>query len=163
MRRGQISRENFLLAREYIVTDVRRELDLARVSENPVAAGELVRIGVRPGGGNFLAALAMLCYTEFAGGLITGGTDRAKFETFIRRMGGGYGELLDSGMNIYKLFRCGMAHEYFAKKSMEVSMFGNPPVGLGELRDGRLFFCLEKYLDDFVNAFDDLGQALGHL
>ena len=78
-------------------------------------------------------------------------------------MGAEYGELLDSGLNVYKVFRCGMAHEYFAKGSIEVSMFGNPRAGLGRRDDGRLYFCLEKYFNDFRAAFDQLGRELGHL
>jgi len=54
-----------------------------------------------------------------------------------------------------------MAHEYFAKGSISVSMFGNPPTGLGRQADGRLFFCLERYFIDFVAAYDNLGRDLG--
>jgi len=49
---------------QFISTDIGRELDLARLN----ARGEL-GIPIAPGGGNLLAALGLLCYTEFAGKL----------------------------------------------------------------------------------------------
>lgn len=59
-----MSRDEFLVAKGFIFADVEREIQLARV--DPAA---LRALGVRPGGGNFLAALGLLCYTEFGGKL----------------------------------------------------------------------------------------------
>ncbi len=162
MPRKQITKDQFLVARAYIYTDISRELQLASASQSSEGETALRDLGVAPGGGNFLAALAALCYTEFAGGIVTGGDgSRANFDAFLRRMGPGYEAVLDSGLNPYRVFRCGMAHEYFAKGSISVSMFGNPPTGLGRQPDGRLFFCLERYFVDFVTAYDNLGRELG--
>lgn len=162
-----MTKDKFLLARHYITTDIERELALARESLDPKNAAILKGMNVTPGGGNWLAALAVLCYTEFAGSIITGKSDpcRVNFETFLRGMGQGYADLLDSGMNAYKLFRCGMAHEYFAKDSIEVTMFGSPKsgAGIGRLADGRLYFCLQPYYNDFTKAFDTLGKSRGFI
>lgn len=159
----RMTKDKFLLAREYITTDVERELSMARASINPKNSAILSGMKVKPGGGNFLSALAMLCYTEFAGSIATNNSAhcRVNFETFLRSMGQAYADLLDSGMDVYKLFRCGMAHEYFAKDSIEVTMFGNPKsgAGIGRLADGRLYFCLEPYYKDFLSAFDALGKS----
>lgn len=162
MARKQIARDQFVAARSFIFTDISRELQLARASQSADGETTLRILGVEPGGGNFLAALAALCYTEFAGGIVTRGDgSRVNFDVFLRRMGPDYGALLDFGLNVYKVFRCGMAHEYFAKGSISVSMFGNPPTGLGRQADGRLFFCLERYFVDFIAAYDKLGVELG--
>ncbi len=54
----------FRAAKQFIFNDTEREIELARASEPAIRAA-----GVRPGGGNFLAALELLCDTEFGGRL----------------------------------------------------------------------------------------------
>ena len=160
-----ISEANYLQAREFIYNDVQRELDLARISESPDDKAALVNLGVTPGGGNFLAAVGLLCYTEFAGGLITGkskGFGQRNFETFFRAMGTAYETLLDGGLDVYDLFRCGMAHEYFAKGHITVAIRGDFATGLGE-HSGQLYFLVENYFNDFKKAFDKIGYDAGHL
>lgn len=59
----------FKQAMLFAFSDVRREIALAKVSETEDGRKALERVGVPPGGGNFMAALALLCYPEFAGKL----------------------------------------------------------------------------------------------
>ena len=60
-----MTRDEFVQAKAFIFSDVERELQLAKAD----SAG-LQALGVTPGGGNFLAALGLLCYTEFGGKLL---------------------------------------------------------------------------------------------
>jgi hypothetical protein len=61
--------QEFDRARLFIFTDIRREISLGRASESDAGKTALSSICVPSGGGNFLAALGLLCYTEFAGKL----------------------------------------------------------------------------------------------
>jgi hypothetical protein len=90
--------------------DVKREIETARDGHDA---------------GNFLCALALLCYTEVLGGIRRGtlasGNGRTNFECFFRELGPEYERLLDDGVDAYRLFRCGMAHEYLIKGRATVS------------------------------------------
>jgi len=135
---------------------------MSRASQSQEFVASLEEAGIVPGGANFMTALALLCYTDFAGGLtVDGSATTTTFHDFICRMGEGYAQLLNDGLNIYRVFRCGMAHEYFAKGDIEVSMVGSPNIGLGRRADGALYFCVSKYYEDFIQAFDALGIELG--
>ncbi|HEV7495721.1 MAG TPA: hypothetical protein VGO10_18240 [Baekduia sp.] len=132
--------------REYVfgfmIADVRREIDRA-------AAGESA--------GNFLCALGLLCYTEVLGGVRRGtlaqGESRANFDSFFRELGAPYASLLDEGHNVYKLLRCGMAHEYLIKGVATISMLkGVEPAGVAVAPEGRWYFAVERYFEAFEVA-----------
>ncbi len=81
-------------------------------------------------------------------------------------------------LSVYEVFRCGMTHEYFVKKKgvifmlnggvhtnqtiegVEYSLKAGAPTGwygpanqgLGVLDDGRYFFVVEQYFNDFAKA-----------
>lgn len=66
-----ISKADFLQAKNFIYTDIQREIDL---------------VSTKWGSGNFLAALGLLCYTEFAGSFIPENVGKGagvKFNTFL--------------------------------------------------------------------------------
>jgi len=74
------------------------------------------------GGASTLAALGLSVYTEILGGLVTGklgedGQHRQNFEAFLTcYMGKPYRELvIRKEVNIYRLVRCGLVHEYSLK------------------------------------------------
>jgi hypothetical protein len=136
--------DNFF--REYVTgfmfSDVQREIDSARGGQ---AAG------------NFLCALALLCYTEVLGGIqrntLAPGNGRQNFECFFRELGPGYEQLLDDGFDVYELFRCGMAHEYLIKGRATVSMLkGVEPCGIAVTPKGHYYFTVERYFEDFRAA-----------
>lgn len=134
----------------FMERDIRREVELARLPST------CARCGTQPGGGNFLTALGLLSYTEFLGSFTTGkfgqGFARRNFEGFYGRMGDGY-RLFGETLNVYDVFRCGMVHEYTVKQSADVAMLrGAEACGLGRHPNGRLFFVVERYLDDFMAA-----------
>ena len=161
----------------FIFSDIEREMAWAKTQFTIM--GDL-HIKNLTGGGNFLCALGLLCYTEFMGGISTGsfskGPDKSRFDAFFNLMGPDY-EAFNRQINVYKIFRCGMVHEYFIKKSGVIYMLsggvnivstmsgdvgslgGAPSVlkgpvqyGIGILDDGRYFFIVEQYYKDFAQA-----------
>jgi hypothetical protein len=142
----------------------------------------------RKGGGNYLCALGLLSYTEFMGGIYCNNFQRYSrdlFKDFLYLMGDSYkmfdkqlNQLLNRPLSVYKVFRCGLAHEYFIKGNSVIYMlngkilvdgagcivdgrpgpslwttpYSAPSCGIGLLDDGRYFFIVEKYYEDFRAA-----------
>lgn len=124
----------------FISGDIQREIDLARSGDS---------------GGNFLAALGLLCYTEFMGAMILKGekTGTQRFNTFFKFMGEEYEQLLDvKNADIYRIFRSGMAHTYFAKNCDTKMLDNNYPAGIVIQPNGKYLFIVEKYFQDFMDA-----------
>ena len=112
-----------------------------------------IQSGIK-GKANFLTALGLLCYTEFMGGLMNGGFAQGRatsnFNTFFDFLGSKY-KNFRSSHNVYKIYRCGMAHEYFIKGNFTIYMRGGSPgVAIGP--DGRYLFFVENYFKDFKKA-----------
>jgi len=150
----------FRAAKQFIFNDIEREIELARASE--AAPQALQAAGVRPGGGNFLAALGLLCYTEFGGRLkYNRPTASENFNLFFDDLGAGYKAFRKAGHNVYDIFRCGMAHEYMIKRPGAIAMLGAAaPEGIRLMSDGRFEFIVERYYLDLKRAFDDLDHQL---
>jgi hypothetical protein len=127
----------------------------------------LQAVGVTPGGGNFLAALGLLCYTEFGGKLRFGvkrsdGSDvaSANFNQFFDLLGPKY-QALRAAHNIYDIFRCGLAHEYYVKKTCTIEMLeAMPGPGIQVEPSGHYRFVVESYCRDLRKAFDTLQVHL---
>lgn len=130
---------------------------MARAPEAAVKA-----TGVRPGGGNFLAALGLLCYTEFGGRLKYNRSKASEnFNRFFDDLGPEYKAFRQAGHNVYDIFRCGMAHEYMVKKPGTIAMLGKTATaGIRQLPDGRFEFIVERYYLDLKHAFEELDQQL---
>lgn len=142
----------------FIEADIDREIAMAKLSENEVWLGP----GKPPrpmGGGNLLAALGLLCYTEFLGSFISGktkGHSRHNFEAFFRRLGSCYEQFAKSH-DVYESFRCGMVHEYAVKRACTIFMVkGMETCGLGVDPEGRYYFVVERYFEDFKRAAREL-------
>jgi hypothetical protein len=140
----------------FIQTDISREIELAKMISDCSACG------TKAGGGNFLAALGLLCWTEYVGSFVTGrygsGQARRNFDAFFRRLGPPY-EAFHRNHDVYDIFRCGMAHEYTVKhRPSKVAMRrGTEKCGVGlDDRDGRYYFVVERYRDDFFAAAREL-------
>lgn len=58
----------FIQAKQFIYSDVKRKINLAYATDNDENKVMLNNIGIN-GDGNYLAALGLLSYTEFAGKL----------------------------------------------------------------------------------------------
>jgi hypothetical protein len=156
----------FEQAKRFIFADVEREIQLARATRANKSA--LRSLGITPGGGNFLAALGLLCYTEFGGKLkyhrkLRNGRDDApaNFNRFFDDLGAEYKAFRAAGHDVYDIFRCGLAHEFYVKDTCNICMIsGEEAVGIGIGRDGRYWFVVEKYYQDLRQAFDALEAYL---
>lgn len=173
----KISKKAFGEIKRFIYSDIQREINLARFTED-CRLGK-VKIGKRileaiidiPGGGNFLAALGLLCYTEFAGKIkynmkkLNGKALASEnFNKFFDDLGKEYKSFRKSFTNknyVYDTFRCGLAHEYHVKKSCTIFILkGQEKIGIGKNKNGRYFFVIERYFEDFKKAFDNLEKWL---
>lgn len=161
-----IDRARFDEARRLMFVDIERELHLASIPEARHA--ELHGLGIEHvGGGNLLAALGLLCYTEFAGRLMFGhvngkGRDiaSANFNSFFDELGTDY-IALRARHNIYDIFRCGLAHEYYVKQTCTVYMRATTPgIGIRECPGGTFAFVVEDYCRDLKAAFPKVETEL---
>jgi hypothetical protein len=107
----------------------------------------------------------MLCYTEFAGKLKfnykkKSGADHASknFNSFFDELGQHYKAFRAAGHNVYDLFRCGLAHEYYVKAACTIFITG--PAGIGLQPDGLYYIAVEPYCDDLEGAFTKLEADL---
>jgi hypothetical protein len=158
-----MNKDLFKIARDFIVADIGREIALAKASEGWFRRQLLRLCGLEAGGGNFMAALSLLSYTEFAGRLMlsdfSDGNSRKSFDEFLRNMGTGYDDLLKKH-NVYKNLRCGLAHEYFVKKSCTIAMLSSRPQPGVQWDGPKYIFIVESYLNDFRSAIDRLATRL---
>lgn len=156
-----MERAEFQQAKSFIYRDIEREIQLAVVSENDNNASRLREFGIHSGGGNFLAALGLLCYTEFAGKLKYNHLHASQnFNRFFDELGQLYSDFRQEN-DVYDIFRCGLAHEYYVKQTCTIAMFGGSgQAGIGSNDVGRYYFIVERYFRDFQLAFDKLEQDL---
>lgn len=144
--------EEFVQAKNFIISDIQREIDLAKCGENA---------------GNFLCALALLCYTEFAGKIKyqkkkSNGDDWAakNFNCFFNDLGPEYKIFRQNYTDVYDNLRCGMAHGYFPKKFSTIVMLkGHDSMGV-IYKDNRYYFIVEKYFEDFKTALVKLEKDI---
>jgi hypothetical protein len=146
----------------FAFADVRREIALAKTSQTPTGQQALAALNIQQGGGNFLAALGLLCYTEFGGKLkYNQPTASGNFNRFFDEMGTDYARFRAAGNNVYDIFRCGLAHEFFVKRPCEILIVAPPGgVGVGKLLDGRYYIAVEQYCNDLERAFGSLEAHL---
>jgi hypothetical protein len=151
------------LAQRFIEQDIGRELALADASESWLKRIILRLMGIQPGGGNFLGALGLLCYTEFAGRLkandFSDDNSGACFNTFFDDLGPGYAALRQT-CPVYKDLRCGLAHAYFVKRDCMIGIVG-PTGAPGVAWDGRRYYIrLRNYFVDFSREFTKLVSGV---
>lgn len=142
-----MDKEKFLQAKQFMFADIEREIALVVLG---LSAGE------------FICALALLCYTEFMGGVernkFERGEARRNFECFFPELGPAYATLANT-TDVYDVFRCGLAHEYYVKGACTIYMRSDKHPGLG--KDGeRYFFVVEQYFNDFKEAVQALEARL---
>lgn len=155
--------DDFIRAKQFIYADIQREINLAYLAENTELKVILENAGIN-GGGNFLAALGLLSYTEFVGkikyGKKSGSRDSASgnFNAFFNDLGSYYKEFnsgLDKKKNVYDIFRCGLAHEYFVKDSCTIYMLEKQGLhGVGIDENDNYYFVVETYFNDFKKALE---------
>jgi len=134
---------------------------------------------------NYVVALALLSYTEFIGGLISGnlglkdkGISNRNFKKALKYFPKEYKDI-DSSLKveykdkngktqtetgIYFLFRCGMVHEYFIKGHPTIVY--NDPYGptqkhIGIIKtNGKFEFHTNEYFRDFRLAVEKIYKML---
>lgn len=158
----------------FMKTDIKREIDLARASQTPEGRRALTNLGISAGGGNLLAALGLVSYTEALGLLRvwnhTGryGSPEECFNAFFDRMAGGrYRQWWTNwpgsgGKPIYDVLRSGLVHEYRPKVDSAFHIGIGEELGLGE-SDGTLVFRVAPYYRHFCDELDALKTELSAL
>jgi len=152
---------------KFAMTDVRREIALSNASHEPGGAKALLKLGIEPGGGNFIAALGLLCYTEFGGLLKFNHRDARgrsiaskNFNGFFDELGPDY-KAFRSKHNVYDVFRCGLAHEYYVKRTCSIAIrVVNSTTGIGIDLKGNYYFAVEQYCNDLEKALLALDRHL---
>jgi hypothetical protein len=137
-------KKNILPPKGYIYGEIKTEIDLARSGKS---------------GGELLAALGLLNYTEFMGKLLlkNDGSYTKQFRSFFRLMGEKYEQLIDSReIDVYQVFRSGLVQSYFVKNCNIKMIDDNYPCGIIIQPDGKYNFIVEKYFTDFMNACQTL-------
>jgi hypothetical protein len=144
----------------FMRADIEREVNLARSGQS---------------GGNVLAALGLLVWTEALGRIrlhnkphlrVDGVGYARTFHAFFELMGPGYGRWRRAferreGRSVYVVFRHGMAHEYAPKVPTVAVMLGTPRVALRKREPSHLYlFVVEAYLRDFLKAARRLEAEL---
>ena len=146
----------------YMFGDIEREIRLAERGGDGCCEA---------GGGNYLAALGLLCYTEYMGSWITGeyGDKRstANFNAFFRLMGDDYAALLRRDVKVYDVFRNGMAHRYAPKEfcaihMLETELDPRPTIGIVETGEEwpKYRFIVRNYFAEFKRLSLDISELL---
>jgi hypothetical protein len=156
----------------WMKNDLKREIELARVSQSAEGQRALLALGIPPGGGNLLAALGLVAYSEALGLLRVYnathgyGTPPGCFLAFFDRMGGGryktwrlQWEATHAGMQIYDVLRSGLVHEYRPKVDSGFWIASGDEIGLADV-DGALIFKVAPYYRHFCEQMDELQSEL---
>lgn len=154
----------------WMKTDIQREVNLARASEGPHKQ-LLIELGIA-GGGNLLAALGLVSYTEALGRIRLWNrgepspTTESCFLAFFDEMSGGQyrawridWEAAHPETTIYETLRCGLVHEYQPKVNSAFFIGEGAALGLAE-DTGELIFNIEPYQRHFSAEVDRLHAEL---
>jgi hypothetical protein len=149
----------------FMTNDIRREIQLGYRTVAGKVDADLIA-----GGGNVLAALGLLTFTEFLG-LVLVHTNSAnkhwdeerRFNEGFRLLGGCYSAILDSkSLKPYHDLRSSLVHKYAVERGFDVDMPGtNADCGvILDVSDGRWHFVVERYFNDFSRASDVLYERV---
>ena len=112
-----------------------------------------------------LAALGVVTYTEFLGGLATGqlaqrGCSEANFLAFLQYLGSEYESLAARGVDLYDVVRCGLIHEYFIKGDSTIWPHASAPCGIISSLDGPTYFIVSVYRDHLFKGARKLRDEI---
>ena len=112
-----------------------------------------------------LAALALVAYTEFLGGIVTGdlgrqGCSGSNFRAFLPYLGPDYKALARRGVDIYDRVRCGLAHEYFIKGESTIWPKASAPCGIISSANGPTYFIVSVYRDHLFGGARKLRDEI---
>jgi hypothetical protein len=84
----------------------------------------------------------------------------ANFNLFFDDLGPDYRDFRRQH-RVYDVFRCGLAHEYYVKRSCVIAMFpAAAGPGIGMASDGRYYFIVDTYFRDLDRALEALETSL---
>jgi hypothetical protein len=127
-----------------------------------------IGMGYLGGGGNVLAAMGILAFTEFMGWIIAHTppitaekrkwSDADYFDAFYKRFPPCY----QSVPNVYREFRSQLLHNYAIERGFDVDMPGlNASCGIyQDVNTKRWHFVVELYFRDFLRTADGLYEEL---
>lgn len=162
--RVTITKAAFDFSKQLIFVDLPREVDWGNAwhdGRRPLVEAAGIK---HSGGGNFLAALGALCYTEYGGWLQFGKKPTENFNRFFDTLGTDYAAFRQKH-NVYNIFRCGLAHEYFVKGlSYGISLSEEPSFAFeydpSPTARFTYTFHVGRYVIDLRVAFERLENAL---
>lgn len=157
----------------WMKSDIRREIRLAHLTRDEATRPVLAELDLL-GGGNLLAALGLVSYTE-ALGLVRlwnqtdphryGTTEECFLAFFDEMHAGAYKEWrltwedAHPSVSLYSALRCGLVHEYRPKVNAAFHIEEGAPLGLADER-GELVFKVEPYFRHFCAEADRLYEEL---
>jgi hypothetical protein len=127
-----------------------------------------IGMGYLGGGGNVLAAMGILAFTEFMGWIIAHTppitaekrkcSDADYFDAYYKRFPPCY----QSVPNVYREFRSQLLHNYAIERGFDVDMPGlNASCGIyQDVNTKRWHFVVELYFRDFLRTADGLYEEL---
>ena len=153
-----MTRDEFIQAKTFIFLDIEREIQLAKA--HPAA------LQVGAGRGQFprrlWPALLHRVWGKLRFNVTRNGKDvaSANFNQFWDLLGAPY-QAFRARHDVYDIFRCGLAHEYYVKKSCTIAILeGSPGGGLRVDGNGHYWVIVESYCRDLKKAFHDLQIRL---
>jgi len=156
----------------WMQADINREIQLAMLSGNPATALQLAGLGLA-GGGNLLAALGLVSYTETLGLIrrwnrrkgVYPKTEECFLAFFDEMHAPAYRdwrrdwESRHRETTLYETLRCGLVHEYTPKVDSAVYISPGDPLGLDE-ENAVLIFKVEPYFRHFGEEIKRLYTEL---
>ena len=168
-----ISLDNLRTIKGFVKADIERELQLAKVSSTFLRY-VLDFLGINRGGGNMMAVLALIDYTEFAGHVyaqINHLTNYGPFTTgFEQMIPSDYKKLSKSPSDIRTIIRNSILYpvddddDYSTEVAvgmLENNFCEKHSTNASIAYDGKMwYFCVEKYYKDLMDVFDQLEKQL---
>jgi hypothetical protein len=166
-------KEEYEFMKNAIQTDIRREIQLAKRSQTEQWKSTCKEYEISEGGGNILAALGLLCYTEAFGNIFYNRngqnnkpSPRSYFEAMFDLMGGDY-KIFRSDfyrkeeISLFDAFRNGMAHSFGTKVDSSISMLEEGSQGKGcafSVAGDGYKMCVETYFKHLLGAIEKLEE-----
>jgi hypothetical protein len=95
---------------------------------------------------------------SFVAGRKKGGS-RKNLDAFVNRTGKAYEDALALDSQLCDVYRNGLADEYAVKGDCYIATLkGREECAVGRDGDGRYYFVMERYFDDFIRAAGSLYQ-----
>jgi hypothetical protein len=159
-----ITKDDFTESKQILYADVEREIWLAQTSTDSRGQA-LKKLGIPSlGGANFLSALGLLCFTEYCGWLRYDrrngkrALSSGNFNSFFDSLGKDYAVFRKKN-DVYGIFRCGMVHQYYAKRPFEIVM-PTEIDGVAITRDIIYHFYVASYFRDLKNRLQSFEQEI---